>query len=82
VCSSDLLMATVCHSECEQVEHSYLGKDRALLRYRMPLAEIATEFHDRVKTISSGYCRCCRSFSCGAGLFNSISVPYRKTGKA
>ena len=38
-----------------QVEHTYLGADRALLRYRMPLAEIATEFHDRVKTISSGY---------------------------
>jgi len=38
-----------------QIEHSYLGADRALLRYRMPLAEIATEFHDRVKTISSGY---------------------------
>ena len=39
----------------EQVEQTYLGGDRALVRYRMPLAEIATEFHDRVKTISSGY---------------------------
>ena len=26
-----------------------------MLRYRMPLAEIATDFHDRVKTLSSGY---------------------------
>jgi elongation factor 4 len=41
--------------EGEQLEHSYIGTDRALLRYRMPLAEIVTEFHDRVKTISSGF---------------------------
>ncbi len=26
-----------------------------MLRYTLPLAEIATEFYDRVKTISSGY---------------------------
>ena len=39
----------------EQLELSYLGADRALIKYRLPLAEIATEFHDRVKTISSGY---------------------------
>ena len=38
-----------------QLEHSYLGADRALLRYTMPLAEVATEFHDRVKTLSSGF---------------------------
>ena len=37
------------------MEHTYIGTDRAMLRYRMPLAEIATEFHDRIKTISSGY---------------------------
>ena len=41
--------------EGTQIEHSYLGGERAFLRYRMPLAEIATEFHDRVKTISSGF---------------------------
>ena len=38
-----------------QIELSYLGGERALLRYRMPLGEIATEFHDRVKTLSSGF---------------------------
>ena len=47
-------------SLCEErggalIEQSYLGGERALLRYRMPLAEIATEFHDRVKTLSSGF---------------------------
>ena len=49
------LIALCEEREGEQVEHSYLGGERALLRYRMPLAEIATEFHDRVKTISSGF---------------------------
>lgn len=29
--------------------------ERALLKYKMPLAEIATEFHDRVKNLSSGF---------------------------
>ena len=49
-------LITLCEQrDGEQLEHSYLGADRAMLRYRMPLAEIATEFHDRVKTISSGY---------------------------
>jgi hypothetical protein len=26
-----------------------------MLQYNLPLAEIATDFHDRVKTLSSGY---------------------------
>ena len=34
---------------------SYLGSDRVMLQYTLPLAEIATDFHDRVKTLSSGY---------------------------
>jgi len=54
VYTGDLI--ALCESrEGVQVEHSYLGSERTLLRYVLPLAEIATEFHDRVKTISSGY---------------------------
>ncbi len=34
---------------------SYIGADRVMLQYTLPLAEIATDFHDRVKSISSGY---------------------------
>ena len=41
-------------SEGTQLEQTYIG-DRTLLKYRLPLAEIVTDFHDRVKTISSGY---------------------------
>ena len=57
-------------SDGERVDQSYIGADRVMLRYVLPLAEVATEFYDRVKTISSGYasvdfdeastCRCCR----------------------
>ena len=38
-----------------QLEQSFLGRDRVMLKYRMPLAEIATEFHDRVKSLTSGF---------------------------
>ena len=36
-------------------ETSFLGADRAMLRYTLPLAEVATEFHDRVQNLSSGF---------------------------
>ena len=47
-------------SECEQragvqQDQRYLGADRAVLRYTLPLAEIASDFHDRVKSISNGF---------------------------
>ena len=38
-----------------QLEHSFLDDTRALLRYRMPLAEIAEDFSDAIKSCSSGY---------------------------
>ena len=38
-----------------QLEQTYIGKERVLIKYRMPLAEIATEFHDRVKGLTSGF---------------------------
>ena len=34
---------------------SYLGPERVMVQYTLPLAEIATDFHDRVKTLSQGY---------------------------
>eukprot|EP01104_Vermistella_antarctica_P013856 TRINITY_DN4264_c0_g1_i1.p1 TRINITY_DN4264_c0_g1~~TRINITY_DN4264_c0_g1_i1.p1 ORF type:complete len:740 (+),score=136.44 TRINITY_DN4264_c0_g1_i1:152-2371(+) len=39
----------------EQQEFSYVDEKRVLLRYRLPLAEIISDFFDRLKEISSGY---------------------------
>ncbi len=33
----------------------YLGKETAVISYRMPLAEIITDFYDKLKSVSSGY---------------------------
>ncbi len=33
----------------------YLGKETALIRYRVPLAEVITDFYDTLKSVSSGY---------------------------
>lgn len=33
----------------------YLGKDTVVLRYSVPLAEIITDFYDKLKSVSSGY---------------------------
>ncbi|MBX4211517.1 MAG: translation elongation factor 4 [Candidatus Yanofskybacteria bacterium] len=33
----------------------YIGKETALLRYEVPLAEIITDFYDKLKSVSSGY---------------------------
>ena len=33
----------------------YLGKETVVLKYKMPLAEIVTEFYDKLKSVSSGY---------------------------
>ena len=33
----------------------YLGKDTVILKYKMPLAEIITDFYDKLKSVSSGY---------------------------
>lgn len=39
----------------QQIELSYLDDERALLRYRLPLAEVVTDFYDQLKSLSSGY---------------------------
>ncbi|EFJ51989.1 hypothetical protein VOLCADRAFT_72951 [Volvox carteri f. nagariensis] len=39
----------------EQLEHSSLGGGRSMLRYRLPLAELAGDFYSLVKSRSQGY---------------------------
>ncbi|CAG8465815.1 11539_t:CDS:10, partial [Racocetra persica] len=39
----------------EQLEYNYLDETRVIMRYSMPLAEIVTDFHDDLKSRSSGY---------------------------
>ncbi|CAG8565426.1 14167_t:CDS:10 [Dentiscutata heterogama] len=39
----------------EQLEYNYLDESRVIMRYSMPLAEIVTDFHDDLKSRSSGY---------------------------
>jgi GTP-binding protein LepA len=38
-----------------QKEFNYIGKDRIMLVYEMPLSEILWDFYDRLKSISRGY---------------------------
>jgi GTP-binding protein LepA len=38
-----------------QKEFSYLGKDRVILTYEIPLSEILWDFYDKLKSFSSGY---------------------------
>ena len=37
------------------VRTDYLGRETALLKYEVPLAEIITDFYDKLKSVSSGY---------------------------
>jgi elongation factor 4 len=38
-----------------QIELTYLDEDRLILKYRLPLNEVATDFYDQLKSLSSGY---------------------------
>lgn len=38
-----------------QKEFTYLGKDRIILIYELPLGEILWDFYDKLKSLSSGY---------------------------
>lgn len=46
------LLATV---RSQYLRTDYLGAETALLKYKVPLAEIITDFYDRLKSVSSGY---------------------------
>lgn len=39
----------------QQLDMSYLDEDRVILKYRLPLNEVATDFYDQLKSLSSGY---------------------------
>ena len=39
----------------EQVKMEYLGGQRVLLEYRLPLAEVVLDFYDKLKSVSRGY---------------------------
>jgi len=38
-----------------QTDLSYLDENRIILRYKLPLNEVATDFYDQLKSLSSGY---------------------------
>ena len=39
----------------EQKDLTYLNEDRVIMKYRLPLNEVATDFYDQLKSITSGY---------------------------
>ncbi len=39
----------------EQLEMNFLDEDRLVLRYKLPLNEIITDFYDKLKSVSAGY---------------------------
>lgn len=39
----------------EQKQFNYLSEERVMLVYRLPLNEVATDFYDRLKSVTSGY---------------------------
>ncbi len=38
-----------------QTDLSYMDEDRIILKYKLPLNEVATDFYDQLKSLSSGY---------------------------
>lgn len=39
----------------KQTDMKYMDEDRVILKYRLPLNEVATDFYDQLKSLSSGY---------------------------
>lgn len=39
----------------QQLDMSYLDEERVILKYKLPLNEVATDFYDQLKSLSSGY---------------------------
>ena len=39
----------------KQIKMEYLSKSKVMVEYEMPLAEVAADFHDRLKSASKGY---------------------------
>ena len=40
-----------------QEELLYIGQNRVLLKYILPLSEVVVDFYDHIKSVSSGYAR-------------------------
>src|SRR3989344_2870989 len=49
------LMKLIAEARSQYIATDYLSKEVAILKYRVPLAEIITDFYDRLKSVSSGY---------------------------
>lgn len=49
------LMTLCTEKRGQQIELNYLDSERALIKYTLPLAEVATDFNDQLKSLSSGY---------------------------
>ena len=49
------IMDLVSHFRNTYISTGYLGKDTVILKYKVPLAEIVTDFYDKLKSVSSGY---------------------------
>ena len=49
------LMSYLADLEASLVDNRFLDESRQLLTYRLPLADILTDFYDNIKNISSGY---------------------------
>ncbi|PJE51382.1 MAG: elongation factor 4 [Candidatus Yanofskybacteria bacterium CG10_big_fil_rev_8_21_14_0_10_36_16] len=49
------LMTLMADLRNEYVSTDYLGKEVVVIKYKVPLAEIITDFYDKLKSVSSGY---------------------------
>lgn len=50
------LILTLCKEKRgEQKDMSYISEERLILKYRLPLNEVASDFYDELKSLSSGY---------------------------
>ena len=49
------IMALCEEKRGEQKEMKFLDEDRIILKYKLPLNEVATDFYDKLKSLSSGY---------------------------
>ncbi|KAH9264059.1 GTP-binding protein LepA [Batrachochytrium salamandrivorans] len=39
----------------EQVDYNFIDDTRVMMKYRFPMSEILSQFHDQLKSVSSGY---------------------------
>ncbi len=49
------IMSLCAERRGDQLELNYLDDERAILKHRLPLAEVVTDFYDQLKSLSSGY---------------------------